>query len=142
MVELVAKYGSLGEGEWETPVNISARRHTPFDYVGDELNDTSDIGLEGSYAAQRLYRVHRGRFRPASWKRDKRNVGAADLAFMAFPTVAFSLAIIGFVAAILALVENEPAYLLPSALAVLGFSVLGWVANYLARLMRKSTREG
>lgn len=141
-VEFVAKYGGLGAGDWESPNNISARRHKSFDYRADELHESSDIGLEGSYAAQRLYRTHRAQIRVTSLKRDKRNAGVADLAFMAFPTVAFSLAVVGLATAALALVENEPAYLMPGALAALGFSFLGWVAYYLARLMRTAVREG
>lgn len=140
MVELVAKYGWSSSGASEIPDSENVRRNKPYDYTSDELMEPYKIGLEGSYAVQRLYRMRAGRFPAASSKYDQRIVGAADLVFMAFPTIAFSLAAIGIIATTLALIENEPAFLMPSALAALGFSILGCVAYYLAYLMRKATR--
>ena len=136
IAELAVKYGELGVDEWEATFDKTLSRDAALRNLRTETIVTDKTGSEGSYAVERLYRARRDRPRANDRALDQR--GVADLAFAALPTVAFSFSAVGVLAVMLAFAEKEPAYLIPGALAALGFAILGSVTHYIARLMRKA----
>ncbi len=133
LAELAVGYGYRGVEDWEE-LSLAERmrqRTEPFSPAGIDPGE--------SYAIQRLYRARRvrsGRSRTLLFAEPKQIV--ADLAFEILPTVGFLISVLGLVAVVLALVEREPAYLIPGIVATLVFGILGSVTWYIKTLMRKA----
>ena len=130
--ELAVRYGDQDVEVWEESSVAEHRRlrTEPFSPAGIDPGEP--------YAIQRLYLARKGRYgrgRPRPFAEPKHAV--SDQAFEVLPTVAFSLSVLGLVAVILALVEREPAYLIPGIVATLVFGILGSVAWYIKTLVRK-----
>lgn len=134
--ENVMTYGELGVDEWEATSDQRASRRAAFSYLRGDPFIFAETGSEVSYAVERLYRARRRRPRSTNKAFNQRDV--AYVVFATIPTVAFSISALGVIATILAFAEKEPAYLIPGVLAALGFAVLGSVAYYILRLMRKA----
>ena len=131
--DLVWSYRDQGAEDWQeaSVAELARLRTEPYSPAG--------IDPEESYAIQRLYRARSGRSgrgSPRLFAEPKHVV--ADLAFEILPTVGFLLSVLGLVAVVLALVEREPAYLIPGIVATLVFGILGSVAWYIKMLVRKA----
>lgn len=125
MTELAWSYSEQDAEEWQGASVAEQKR------LRTEPFSPARIDLGESYAIRGLYRARR----PRLFAEPKHVV--ADLAFEILPTVAFSLSVLGLVAVVLALVEREPAYLIPGIVATLVFGILGSVAWYIQKLVRK-----
>ena len=134
--ENVMTYDQLGVDEWEATSDERARLVAAFGYPRPHPLILPETGSDVSYAVERLYRARRDRRRSTNKAFNQRDV--AYLVFATMPTVAFSISALGVIATILAFAEKEPAYLMPGVLAALGFAVVGSVAHYILRLMRKA----